>query len=98
MIGFKNFSSLQYVYGVIDVTQVHVQNPKGLFAKDYYSFKSKTYNIQLQVVVDPQKKTFAISLSNPKINEWCSNSLDFIFVPRGHEWGIVSFQLWFGWC
>jgi hypothetical protein len=36
MIGFKNFFGLQYVYGAIDVTQVDIQNPKRLFAGNYY--------------------------------------------------------------
>jgi hypothetical protein len=35
MIGFKNFFSLQYVSSAIDVTPVHIQNPKGLFVGNY---------------------------------------------------------------
>ncbi len=39
------------------VTQVHIQKPKGqIFVVDYYFFKSKFYSLQMQVVVDHEKQ------------------------------------------
>lgn len=55
MIGFKDFSSLPFVYGASDVMQVHIYKPKGPFAGDYYSFKLKAYNMQFQTIVDLKK-------------------------------------------
>jgi hypothetical protein len=34
----------------------HIQKPQGAFARDYFFFKSKVYNMQLEVVVDYHKK------------------------------------------
>jgi len=35
-IGFKNLFGLQYLYGAINVMQIHMQNPKGIFVGNYY--------------------------------------------------------------
>jgi hypothetical protein len=31
MVGFKCFCGLPFVHGAIDVTQIHIQEPKGTF-------------------------------------------------------------------
>jgi hypothetical protein len=56
MRGFKRFCGLPSIHGAIDETQIHIQKPRSAFAGDYFSFKSKVYMMQLQVVVDCQKK------------------------------------------
>jgi len=47
MKGFKGFCGLPYVHGAIDVTQIYIQKPHNAFIGDYFSFKSKGYNMQL---------------------------------------------------
>jgi hypothetical protein len=55
MIGFKDFFGLPYVDGTIDVMQLPIYKPKGPFARDYYSFKLKVYNMQFQAIADFKK-------------------------------------------
>ncbi len=53
MEGFKQVSTLPRIQRAIDVVQIHIQTSKVLaFTVDYYSFKSKAYNMQLQVIID----------------------------------------------
>jgi hypothetical protein len=56
MRGFKKFCNLPFIYSAINVTQIHIQKPQGGFVGDYFSFKSKDYNMELQAMVDCQKK------------------------------------------
>jgi hypothetical protein len=59
--GFKQLLSLLGIQGVIDVAQIHIQKLKVLgFAVDYYSFKSKAYNMQLQVIINCHKHFFDV--------------------------------------
>jgi hypothetical protein len=51
VVRFKNFCGLPHVNGVIDITQIHIQKPRGSFVGDYFSFKSKGFNMHLEVVV-----------------------------------------------
>ncbi len=37
MVGFKWFCGLPFVHGAIDVTQIHIQKPKGTCAGFYLS-------------------------------------------------------------
>jgi hypothetical protein len=49
MMEFKAFCGLPSMHGAInDVTHIHIQKPWSVFVGDYFSFKSKTYNMQLQ--------------------------------------------------
>jgi hypothetical protein len=44
------------IQGAIDVAQIHIQKLKVLgFVTNYYSLKSKAYNMQLQVIINHQK-------------------------------------------
>jgi len=43
MANFKTFSGLPSIHGAIDV--IHIKKLKGTFASDYFSFKSKSYNM-----------------------------------------------------
>jgi hypothetical protein len=44
-------------YGATNVMQIHVQKLKAnVFATNYYSFKSKGYNIQMQAIMDHWKR------------------------------------------
>lgn len=52
MAGFKKNCGLPSIHGTIDVIHMHIQKPNGPFARDYYSFKSKTLHMQLQTMVD----------------------------------------------
>jgi hypothetical protein len=54
MAGFKDLCGLPSVHGAIDATHIHLKKPKGekFFVADFYSFKFKGYNIQMQVVID----------------------------------------------
>jgi type II secretory pathway component PulK len=72
MIGFKDFSDLPSIHDAINVMQIHIQKPKGPFARNYYSFKSKFYNMQLQVVIDSKKKfqDAFVGMSGSMNNAW----------------------------
>jgi hypothetical protein len=54
--GVRKFCNLPFIYSAIDVTQIHIQKPRGGFVGDYVFFKTKVYNMQLQAMVDCQKK------------------------------------------
>ncbi len=43
MANFKTFNGLPSIHGAIDV--IHIKKLKGTFARDYFSFKSKSYNM-----------------------------------------------------
>jgi hypothetical protein len=45
MRGFKRYYGLPFIHGAIDVTQIHIQKPQSAFNGDYFSFKSKVYNM-----------------------------------------------------
>jgi hypothetical protein len=46
MVKIKESYGLPLIHDTIDATQIHLQKPKGeIFVVDYYSFKSKGYNI-----------------------------------------------------
>jgi hypothetical protein len=46
MADFKEIlCGLQFVHGEIDYTYIHIQKPKGAFATDHFSYKSKVHNI-----------------------------------------------------
>ncbi len=47
MMGFRTFYSLPFIHNAIYVTYIHIQKPWGAFVGDYFSFKSKVYNMQL---------------------------------------------------
>lgn len=44
---FKKNCGLPYVGGAINITHIHIQKPIGPYIGDYYSFKFKTFNMQL---------------------------------------------------
>ncbi len=56
MVKFKSFCGLPSIHGTIDVTQIHVLKFQGQSIVNYISFKSKGYNMQLQVIGDYHKK------------------------------------------
>jgi len=62
MAKFKNFFGIPSFHKTIDITQIHVQKPQTI---DYFSFKSKGYNMQLQIVVDYHKKIQDIFVEMP---------------------------------
>lgn len=64
MASFKGFYSFPSIHNVIDMTQIHIQKPKGTSIGDFFFFKSKSYNMQLQVV-DNQKKFIDIFVGMP---------------------------------
>jgi hypothetical protein len=52
MEGFKQLLALPGIQGAINVVEIHIQTLKLLaFTIDYYSFKSKAYNMQLQILL-----------------------------------------------
>ncbi len=56
---------LPRVNGVIDITQIHIQKPRGPFVGDYFSFKSKGFNMHLEVVIDHWKQFRNIFVGMP---------------------------------
>jgi hypothetical protein len=56
MVGFEHWCGLPFVQGVIDYTQIHIQKPKGASTAEFFSYKSKVYSMQLQAVVDHEKR------------------------------------------
>jgi hypothetical protein len=55
MEGFKELSSLYGIQGAINVVIIHIQKSMHIFANDYYLFKSKAYNMQMQNIIDHRK-------------------------------------------
>jgi hypothetical protein len=51
MGGFSDWCGFPSVQGVIDCTHIHIQKPKGIFVAKFFSYKSKAYIMQLQIVV-----------------------------------------------
>jgi predicted CoA-binding protein len=48
MEGFKDLSRLLKIQGAIDVVQIHIQKPRVQASiEEYYSYKSKAYNMQM---------------------------------------------------
>jgi hypothetical protein len=62
MAKFKNFFGIPSFHKTIDITKIHVQKPQTI---DYFSFKSKGYNMQLQIIVDYHKKIKDIFVEMP---------------------------------
>jgi hypothetical protein len=56
MAKFKSFCGSPSIHGTIDVTQIHVLKSQGQSIANYFSFKSKGYNMQLQAIGDYHKK------------------------------------------
>ncbi len=56
MNGLRELCELPTIHGLIDVTQIHMFKPKGQHVVEYFSYKSKVYNMQFQVVINYQKK------------------------------------------
>ncbi len=52
MNGLKKICRLLAIQESIDVTQIHMFKPKGQHVFKYFSYKSKAYNMQLQVVIN----------------------------------------------
>ncbi len=88
VVGFKNLCGLPHVNGVIAITQIHNQKPRGLFARDYFSFKSKGFNMHLEVVVDHWKQFRNIFVGMlGSIND--THILRISSLYQGCEWGVV---------
>jgi hypothetical protein len=50
MLGFKSFYGLPFAHGAyINMTQIHIHKPKEKFARDYFSFEFKSYNMHMQL-------------------------------------------------
>jgi hypothetical protein len=57
MDGFKDFYGMSPIHGATYAMQIHVQKLKAqVFVVDFYFFKSKGYNIQMQDFMDHQKR------------------------------------------
>jgi N-acetyl-gamma-glutamylphosphate reductase len=56
MNGFRELCELLAIHGSINVTQIHMFKSKGQRVTEYFSYKSKAYNMQFQVVINYQKK------------------------------------------
>jgi hypothetical protein len=57
MDGFKDLYGMPLVHGTTYVMQMHVQKMKAqVFVTNFYSFKSKGYNIQMQFIMDHRKR------------------------------------------
>jgi hypothetical protein len=69
MVGFKTFGGLPFIHGAIDV--IHIHESKGTFVKDYFSFKSKFYNMQLQIVDCQNKFTYVFVGIPSSMNDIC---------------------------
>ncbi len=55
MVGSKDQCGLMFVHSAINCTQIHILKPNGVFSSNYYSYKSKVHNMQLQAMVDHHK-------------------------------------------
>jgi hypothetical protein len=57
MDGFKDLYGMPLVHGATDAMQIHVQKMNAqIFVTNFLSFKSKGYNIQMQIIMDHRKK------------------------------------------
>ncbi len=62
----SSLSSLLRIQGAIDVAQIHIYKLKVLgFVADYYFFKSNTYNMQLQVLINHHKHFLGVFIGMP---------------------------------
>jgi hypothetical protein len=56
MASFKQLCGFLSVHDVIDCMQIHILKPKNVFTiVNYFSYKSKSWSLQLQVMVDHQR-------------------------------------------
>ncbi len=69
MVGFETFGGLPFIHGAIDV--IHIHESKGTFVRDYFSFKSKFYNMQLQIVDCQNKFTYVFVGIPSSMNDIC---------------------------
>lgn len=79
---FKEVFGMPSTYGAIDVMQINVQKLKAhVFATNYYSFKSKGYNIQMQVIMDHWKRFWNVYVGIPSSikNAWV---LCYLLIPQ----------------
>jgi hypothetical protein len=57
MDGFEDLYGMPLVHGATYAMQIHVQKMNAqIFVTNFYSFKSKGYNIQMQVIMDHRKR------------------------------------------
>jgi len=64
--GFKQLLNLPRIQGVIDVAQIHIEKLKVVgFAIDYYYFKSKACNMQLQIIINHHKHFLDVFVGIP---------------------------------
>jgi hypothetical protein len=66
---FKAFYELLLIYNAIDETNIHIVKLGALFVIDYYNYKSRGHNIQLQVVVVDCKRFYRCVYWYSKVNE-----------------------------
>jgi len=65
MENFRQWCGLLNVHGAIDDTHIIIYKPIILFPKNYYHHKTSDYSIQVQAVVDSNKKKLEFYLGFP---------------------------------
>jgi hypothetical protein len=61
---FKEFCGIPGVAGAVDGTHIHIRKPS-IGPEDYFYFKSSGYTMQMQAVVDRQKRFIDVAVGMP---------------------------------
>jgi hypothetical protein len=64
MLEFKQWCGMPSVHGAIDCTHIAISKPS-LFPEDYYYFKTGSYSMVAQAIVDCRKQFIDISVGLP---------------------------------
>jgi hypothetical protein len=68
MEGFKDLSGLPRIQGAIDVAQIHIHKSRiQTSVVEYYSYKSKAYNMQLYTIIDHKKWFLDVFVGLPSL-------------------------------
>jgi hypothetical protein len=86
MARFKELCGLLLIHGTINVTLINLKKPRGeiFVANDYYSFKYKGYNIQMQEVVNHHRRFYDIFVSIFKL----MNNVRVLWISFLYNWEI----------
>jgi hypothetical protein len=103
MENFKQWCGLLNVHGAIDNTHIIIYKPITPFHEDYYHHKTSDYSIQVQVVVDFNKKFLELYVGFPgnvdnakvlcKFTLYCHALYHNLFDPSKSVEGIFPYLL-----
>jgi hypothetical protein len=91
MVGSKDWCGLMFVHSVINCTQIHILKPNGVFSSNYFPYKSKVHNMQLQEMVDHHKCFCNVFVELPKsMNNYKVLWLFNLYQKNNLQWPLWS--------